>query len=84
MQLHSYQTPGLVKKLKSLAPDVRVLKVLHVRCDECLEGRVIDAYERAGVDVFLFDTVSEDGRVGSTGIGGLEPGQGAHIFWILT
>jgi phosphoribosylanthranilate isomerase len=67
VQPHGYQTPGFVKKLKAIAPDVRILKVLHVRGQECLEARLVGSYERAGVDVFLFDAVSEDGRVGSTG-----------------
>ena len=67
VQLHAYQTPGLVRAVKEISPDVRVLKVLHVRGGKCLEGPLIGAYEKAGVDVFLFDAVSEDGRVGSTG-----------------
>jgi phosphoribosylanthranilate isomerase len=67
VQLHAYQTPGLVRAVKQISPDVRVLKVLHVRGDKCLEGALIGAYEKAGVDVFLFDAVTEDGRVGSTG-----------------
>ena len=47
--------------------DVRILKVLHVRGGECVEAPLIGSYEKAGVDVFLFDAVTEDGRVGSTG-----------------
>ncbi len=46
---------------------MRVLKVLHVRGDDCVEASLIGSYERAGVDVFLFDAVGDDGRVGSTG-----------------
>ena len=34
---------------------------------DCVEGPLIGSYEKAGVDVFLFDAVAEDGRVGSTG-----------------
>ena len=67
VQLHGYQTPGFVRAVKGIAPEVRVIKVLHVRGDACIEDRLIGAYEKAGVDVFLFDAVSEDGRVGSTG-----------------
>ena len=44
-----------------------MIKVLHVRGGACIEERLIGVYEKAGVDVFLFDAVSEDGRVGSTG-----------------
>jgi phosphoribosylanthranilate isomerase len=67
VQLHGYQTPGLVRALKRDMPDVRVLKVLHVRGQDCVEAPLIGSYEKAGVDVFLFDAVAEDGQVGSTG-----------------
>jgi phosphoribosylanthranilate isomerase len=67
VQLHGYQTPGFVRAVKGIAPEVRVIKVLHVRGDSCIEERLIGGYEKAGVDVFLFDAVSADGRVGSTG-----------------
>ena len=39
IQLHGYQTPGLVRALKRLLPDLRVIKVLHVRGEACVEGR---------------------------------------------
>jgi phosphoribosylanthranilate isomerase len=67
VQLHGYQTPGIVKALKRDLPEVRVMKVLHVRGSECVEGPLLSSYAKAGVDVFLFDAVSKDGRVGSTG-----------------
>jgi phosphoribosylanthranilate isomerase len=67
VQLHGYPTPGFVRKVKALGPDVRVIKVLHVKGGECVEASLIGSYEKAGVDVFLFDVVSDDGRVGSTG-----------------
>jgi phosphoribosylanthranilate isomerase len=68
IQLHGYQSPGLVRKLKARAPDVKVLKVLHVKGGKCLEGSLVGAYEKAGADAFLLDVVAEDGRVGSTGL----------------
>jgi phosphoribosylanthranilate isomerase len=67
VQLHGYQTPGVVRAVKEISPDIRVLKVLHVRGDDCVEAPLIGSYEKAGVDVFLFDAVAADGRVGSTG-----------------
>jgi phosphoribosylanthranilate isomerase len=67
IQLHGYPTPGTVRKIKALGPDVKVIKVLHVKGGECVEASLIGSYEKAGVDVFLFDVVSDDGRVGSTG-----------------
>jgi phosphoribosylanthranilate isomerase len=67
VQLHGYQTPGFVRAVKLIGPDIRVLKVLHVRGEDCVEAPLIASYEKAGVDLFLFDAVTEDGRVGSTG-----------------
>jgi phosphoribosylanthranilate isomerase len=70
VQLHGYPTPGTVRKVKALGADgdaVKVIKVLHVRGGDCVEAPLIGSYEKAGVDVFLFDVVTEDGRVGSTG-----------------
>jgi phosphoribosylanthranilate isomerase len=70
VQLHGYPTPGAVRKVKAIAvggDPVKVIKVLHVRGGECVEASLIGSYEKAGVDVFLFDVVTEDGRVGSTG-----------------
>jgi phosphoribosylanthranilate isomerase len=71
VQLHGYPTPGSVRKIKAISvggDPIKVIKVLHVRGGECVEASLIGSYEKAGVDVFLFDTVSEDGRVGSTGL----------------
>ncbi len=68
VQLHGYQTPGVVRAVKRIAPDeIRVIKVLHVRGQDCVEGSLVASYEKAGVDVFLLDAVTADGRVGSTG-----------------
>jgi phosphoribosylanthranilate isomerase len=68
IQLHGYPTPGVIRKIKAIAPELRVIKVLHIKGGECVEASLISSYEKAGVDVFLFDTVSDDGRVGSTGL----------------
>ncbi|HWX73741.1 MAG TPA: hypothetical protein VNZ05_00445 [Solirubrobacteraceae bacterium] len=67
VQLHGYQTPGAVRAIKRIGEDVRVIKVLHVRGEGCVEAPLVRSYERAGVDVFLLDAVAADGRVGSTG-----------------
>ena len=68
VQLHGYPTPGVrAQGQRRSADDVRVIKVLHVKGGECVEASLIGSYEKAGVDVFLFDVVTEDGRVGSTG-----------------
>ena len=83
VQLHGYQTPGFVRAVKGIAPEVRVIKVLHVRGGACVEERLIGGYEKAGVDVFLFDAVAEDGRVGSTGLT-LDPQDVAPLADALT
>ncbi|MGH3753025.1 MAG: phosphoribosylanthranilate isomerase [Pseudonocardiaceae bacterium] len=67
VQLHGYQPPGTVRALKTADGDLRVIKVLHVRDGSCLEQPLIGAYERAGTDYFLLDSVTKDGRLGSTG-----------------
>jgi phosphoribosylanthranilate isomerase len=66
VQLHGYQLPGTVHALKATDDDLRVIKVLHLREGECREQALIRAYQRAGVDYFLLDSVSEHGRLGST------------------
>lgn len=67
VQLHGYQTPGLIRSIRDGAPDTMIVKVLHLIGDECPESRFIRAYERAGVDLFLIDNALPNGRVGSTG-----------------
>lgn len=69
VQLHAFQPPALVRRLRAAAPDVTIVKVLHVREGWCAEGPLLPAYERAGTDLFLLDSMTEDGRVGSTGRG---------------
>ena len=66
VQLHGYQQPGMVRALKTTCPGLTVVKVLHVRGGACVERPLIRAYERAGVDVFLLDSLAADGRIGST------------------
>jgi phosphoribosylanthranilate isomerase len=83
IQLHGYQTPGLVRALKRMLPDLRIIKVLHVRGEACVEEPLIGTYEKAGVDVFLFDAVTEEGRVGSTGES-LDVGAAAALAGRLT
>ncbi|MGH3427389.1 MAG: phosphoribosylanthranilate isomerase, partial [Mycobacteriales bacterium] len=68
VQLHGYQTPTLVRAVKRAIPEeVHIIKALHVRGTSCLEAPIIRSYEKAGVDVFLFDVATADGRIGSTG-----------------
>lgn len=66
VQLHGYQPPSTVHALKTAGSGLHVIKVLHVRDGGCLERSLIRAYERAGADCFLLDSVTRDGRLGST------------------
>lgn len=68
VQLHAYQLPATVAELHAAIPgELTLVKVLHIRSGGCLERPLIKAYERAGTDLFLLDTLTEDGQVGSTG-----------------
>jgi len=64
VQLHGYQQPAMVRAAKAVG--LHVTKVLHVHSGRCVERPLIGAYQRAGVDGFLIDAVSDDGRLGST------------------
>jgi phosphoribosylanthranilate isomerase len=66
VQLHGYQPPGLVRRLLARQPDLIVIKVLHVHAGTCQELALVPAYQRAGVSMFLLDSVTDDGRIGST------------------
>ncbi|GAA2977328.1 phosphoribosylanthranilate isomerase [Actinokineospora diospyrosa] len=65
VQLHGFQPPRVVRVLK--AAGLTVVKALHVRDGVCVEGSLVGAYERAGVDMFVLDCVGPDGALGSTG-----------------
>ncbi|WP_017604174.1 phosphoribosylanthranilate isomerase [Nocardiopsis alkaliphila] len=74
VQLHGYQPPGTVRALRRTAPrGTTLMKVLHMRGEQCQEQSLVEAYQRAGTDVFLIDAVTEDGCVGSTA-SSLDPG----------
>ncbi|MFI9332059.1 N-(5'-phosphoribosyl)anthranilate isomerase [Kitasatospora sp. NPDC052868] len=79
IQLHAYQSPAVVRALRAALPDAVLLKVLHLQGATCLERPLIGAYQRAGTDLFLLDTATADGRVGSTGQR-LDP---AHVLALL-
>ncbi|OLF06633.1 hypothetical protein BLA60_30660 [Actinophytocola xinjiangensis] len=68
VQLHAYQLPATVAGLHAALPGaLTVVKVLHLRGGTFLERPLVAAYERAGTDLFLLDTLTDDGQVGSTG-----------------
>lgn len=67
MQLHGYQPPAVVASLKRARADLTIVKVLHVDGIDCIEEPLLCSYARAGTDIFLFDAVTDTGKVGSTG-----------------
>lgn len=67
LQLHAYQPPSTLAALRRALPGAVLIKVLHLRDGRCQERPLIRAYERAGTDLFLLDTATDDGRIGSTG-----------------
>ncbi|MFF7995022.1 N-(5'-phosphoribosyl)anthranilate isomerase [Kitasatospora xanthocidica] len=79
IQLHAYQSPALVADLRQRLPYAVLVKVLHLSRGRCLERAFTQAFERAGTDLFLLDTVTDDGRVGSTG----QPLDPAHVHALL-
>ncbi|MFJ9444411.1 N-(5'-phosphoribosyl)anthranilate isomerase [Kitasatospora sp. NPDC101235] len=79
IQLHAYQSPTLVTELREHLPYAVLVKVLHLSRGRCLERAFTGAFERAGCDLFLLDTVTDDGRVGSTG----QPLDPAHVHALL-
>jgi phosphoribosylanthranilate isomerase len=68
LQLHGFELPGIITRLKAALPGLQVFKTLHVRADQCLERGIIPGYRDAGVDVFIADTFLSSEAVGSTGI----------------
>ncbi|MDS1272462.1 N-(5'-phosphoribosyl)anthranilate isomerase [Lipingzhangella sp. LS1_29] len=67
IQLHAYQPPGVVQRLRTALPDCVIIKVLHVADGDCPELPLLDSYTRAGTDLFLIDRAGANGRLGSTG-----------------
>jgi phosphoribosylanthranilate isomerase len=69
IQLHGYQLPATVSALREAAPPgLTIIKALHVREGRALDAHLAHLYERAGVDAFVIDTATSDGRIGSTGL----------------
>ncbi|WP_345983501.1 N-(5'-phosphoribosyl)anthranilate isomerase [Streptomyces sp. DSS69] len=67
IQLHSYQPPTAVAALRRAMPDAVLVKAVHVLDGVCLERPFLRAYARAGADLFLVDSATRGGAVGSTG-----------------
>jgi phosphoribosylanthranilate isomerase len=68
MQLHGFELPGSIKRLKAAIPNLQIFKTLHVKGGMCLELGMIKAYREVGVDVFIADTFLSHESIGSTGV----------------
>ncbi len=67
VQLHGFLPPRQLAAVRRALPHTTLVKVLHVARGRVLEHAWIPAYQQCGADVFLFDSLGDDGRVGSTG-----------------
>ncbi|WP_103500686.1 MULTISPECIES: N-(5'-phosphoribosyl)anthranilate isomerase [unclassified Streptomyces] len=68
LQLHAFQPPSTVAALRAELPDAMIVKAVHLQDGRCLERPLLSAYAHTGTDLFLVDTTTADGRVGSTGV----------------
>jgi phosphoribosylanthranilate isomerase len=68
VQLQGFALPGALRQLRrSLAADVELFKVLHVREGVCLEATLLEAYVGSGADAFVIDCFASRLEIGSTG-----------------
>jgi phosphoribosylanthranilate isomerase len=66
LQLHGFTTPGDVARLKKQG--LAIIKTLHIGDNgDCPELRWLEAYDNAGVDVYLIDRFVDRQQLGSTG-----------------
>ncbi len=66
VQLHGFNTPSDIELMK--ARGLTVIKTLHITPDGfCPEERWLDAYIKAGADIFLLDRFEGTQQIGSTG-----------------
>ena len=68
LQLHGFQLPTVISTLRGqLDGAVEIIKVLHIREEQCLEQPFIDRYIEAGTDAFILDCFISRDKIGSTG-----------------
>lgn len=67
VQLHGFLPPRQLAVVRRALPHTTLVKVLHVTRGRVLEHAWISAYRDCGADIFLFDSLGDDGKVGSTG-----------------
>ncbi len=67
VQLHGFQLPKEVQKIKSQLGNCELLKVLHIQKGKCLEKPLLREYADCGADAFILDNFISRQRSGSTG-----------------
>jgi len=67
VQLHGFQLPKEVQKIKSELGNCEVLKVLHIQKGKCLEKPLLKEYAKCGADAFILDNFISRQNSGSTG-----------------
>lgn len=67
VQLHGFQLPKEVKKIKQELGSCTVLKVLHIQKGRCLEKPLLKEYAKCGADAFILDNFISREKSGSTG-----------------
>lgn len=67
IQLHGFQLPSVIRKIKEIRSDVKVFKVLHIKGTQCFEETMINRYRESGVDFFILDNFVSASQIGSTG-----------------
>ncbi|HFD13455.1 MAG TPA: hypothetical protein ENJ32_13450 [Crenotrichaceae bacterium] len=67
IQLHGFQLPKQVQKIKNRLGDCKLLKVLHIQKGRCLEKPLLREYAKCGVDAFILDNFISRQQSGSTG-----------------
>lgn len=69
IQLHGFQLPSIVKQFKTtFGSGIKIIKVMHVKGNDCAEETVIKRYLDAGTDIILLDSMENNNRIGSTAI----------------
>ncbi|BFM17472.1 phosphoribosylanthranilate isomerase [Maricurvus nonylphenolicus] len=69
IQFHGFTLPSVIEKIKhQYGHSIEILKVIHIKDNQCLEGGFIQRYIDAGCDALILDSYQDNTRIGSTGI----------------
>lgn len=67
VQMHGFQLPKEVQRIKSRLGNCELLKVLHIQKGKCLEKPLLREYAECGADAFILDNFISRQKSGSTG-----------------